>query len=149
MNTTYSTTSLEDTRQIASIIAKELRVNTLPRLILLNGELGGGKTTFTQFLAQELGVYDMITSPTFTIMRSYPIPSLNTSMYHLDIYRLHQSWELEELGLSSIIRDNNIIIVEWAENIPEFWKVFSYVTISFEVLSPEVRTITINTSLYV
>lgn len=103
-------------------------------VIALSGDLGAGKTTFVQGLAKELGITQRLTSPTFILIRRYPIKT--GILYHLDAYRLSDNIksEIDDLGLAEIISDpRNIVLVEWAEKIKDFlpqdtqWIHFEYV----------------------
>ncbi|MEX0933334.1 MAG: tRNA (adenosine(37)-N6)-threonylcarbamoyltransferase complex ATPase subunit type 1 TsaE [Candidatus Paceibacterota bacterium] len=97
-------------------------------ILLLSGELGSGKTTFVQALAQELGVEERLTSPTFVIQKEYAVPKsseLHESaslgferLIHIDAYRLKSFSELEMLGWSTFIQDpRTIIALEWPEQV--------------------------------
>ncbi|NOX33002.1 MAG: tRNA (adenosine(37)-N6)-threonylcarbamoyltransferase complex ATPase subunit type 1 TsaE [Deltaproteobacteria bacterium] len=83
--------------------------------IALKGELGAGKTTFVKGLARGLGVSEKyyITSPTFNIINEYP--AFSFTLYHLDLYRLGSSDELEAIGFDDLIGGNHIIVVEWPD----------------------------------
>jgi tRNA threonylcarbamoyladenosine biosynthesis protein TsaE len=87
----------------------------------LQGDLGSGKTTFVQGMAKALGIKDPVTSPTFVIMKTYPLESQKFSrLVHIDAYRLTNSEELEKLGFKDIIRDlENFVVIEWPENVAE------------------------------
>ncbi len=82
----------------------------------LSGELGAGKTCFTGGLAGGLGVGDdyVITSPTFTLVNEYPG---RCRLYHLDVYRLGQTGELDDLGYDEFVSGNSVVAIEWAEKI--------------------------------
>jgi len=85
----------------------------------LSGELGSGKTAFCQSFARALGVKEKIHSPTFVIMKKYPVVSSQYSaLFHFDAYRIKNKKDILALGWKKIISDpKNIILVEWAENI--------------------------------
>lgn len=99
--------SLEETQQLAEKIAAQLHAQDV---LTLEGDLGAGKTTFTQFLAKGLGVKRHVNSPTFTIMKQYEgrIP-----FNHLDVYRLADSDE--DLGWDEIFYGDAVTVVEWAQ----------------------------------
>ena len=102
----------EETKAIARKIAAEFDSG----VIALTGELGAGKTTFTQGFAEGLGIKDKIISPTFVLMRIHKIPKSEKTLYHIDLYRLEGREQFLGLGLEEIINDpNNIILIEWAE----------------------------------
>lgn len=112
------TKSAEDTRKVASDVAKTLHGG---EVIALYGDLGSGKTTFTQGMAKGLGVKGRIISPTFVIMRrhkvsiKYQVLSIKY-LYHVDLYRVEDEKGLVGLGLDEIINNpQNIIAIEWAE----------------------------------
>ncbi|GEL12861.1 atp gtp hydrolase [Lapidilactobacillus concavus DSM 17758] len=105
----FQTKSATETESIGQQLAPLL----LPGdLILLEGDLGAGKTTFTRGLAQALGVKRAIKSPTFTIIREYRDGRL--PLFHMDLYRLEHS-SAEDLGLEEYFEGNGVSIVEWPE----------------------------------
>lgn len=115
--------SAEETRRIAAQIASELKPGDCLSLI---GELGVGKTTFVQGLAQGLGVTERVRSPTFVLMHEYhgKIP-----LYHCDAYRIKNLEELREIGFEEIVRAEGITAIEWGEKaaqlLPqECWRIF-------------------------
>lgn len=83
--------------------------------IVLTGDLGAGKTTFTKGLAQGLSIEQMIKSPTYTIIREYPNGRL--PFYHMDIYRLSDG--VDELGLDEYYEQDGICVIEWGKLFPE------------------------------
>lgn len=122
------TQNAQQTKQAAYFLAKEIRKSKKTLVIGLEGELGSGKTTFIQGLADGLGVKEAVTSPTFVIMKKYL-----GYFYHFDCYRLDSPEDLLDLGWREIINQpGNLIVLEWAEKVkkimpPEsLWMKFSY-----------------------
>nr|WP_211468499.1 tRNA (adenosine(37)-N6)-threonylcarbamoyltransferase complex ATPase subunit type 1 TsaE [Actinocrinis puniceicyclus] len=100
-----------DTREAGLRLGSRLRAGDL---VILSGELGAGKTTFTQGLAESLGVRGPITSPTFVIARVHPSLSGGTPLVHVDAYRLGSLAELDDLDLDASVEDS-VTVVEWGE----------------------------------
>ena len=121
---TYLSHSPEDTQQFAREQALRLieESSGQPIVIALEGELGAGKTTFTQAFAEALGVREHLKSPTFVLMKHYHItgvPNYHT-LYHLDCYRLNSSADLIPLGTRDTIHlPGTIILIEWAERVTD------------------------------
>ena len=111
--------------------------------LLLEGDLGSGKTTFTQGLAKALGIEESITSPTFIIEKVYKLkddPNFN-HLIHIDAYRLESSNEAKLLGFTELFNDpKNLIVIEWPERIKESLPLFSK-TITFKFISLNEREI--------
>ena len=107
--------SLKDTRKIAKDFSKSLRPGVV---VALFGDLGSGKTTFAQCLAESLGVEGVVNSPTFTIVKEYDLKNDRkiNRLYHLDLYRLDLTREVKEIGLKDMLKDKTgIIFIEWPE----------------------------------
>lgn len=83
-------------------------------LILLQGDLGAGKTTFVQGLARALGVGEAVTSPTFVLMNIYPTTP-GFDLVHVDVYRLDRLSEVVDLALPEMLDDGAVVLVEWGE----------------------------------
>lgn len=110
---TIITNTSVDTQNLGSDFAKVLESGDV---VALYGELGSGKTTFTQGLAKGLGIKNRIISPTFVIVRNYDLGIIN--FYHIDLYRMENIKDLEGLGIEEVINDkNNIVVIEWAEKL--------------------------------
>ena len=108
----YIVNSLEETKQLAQNFAKELEIG---QVVLLNGDLGAGKTTFTQFVFAALGVKEVVTSPTFAILKSYK--GNMCDLHHFDMYRINEE-EAIESGFDEILGDgSSISFVEWSGNV--------------------------------
>lgn len=99
-------------------LAQELAQKLKPGLVIaLNGDLGAGKTTFTQALAKAAGITETVNSPTFVIMNVYTGP---IKFYHFDLYRLNSIEDLENIGGEELIPSSDgVTLLEWAEKIPE------------------------------
>ena len=144
MKDIYILESLADTSNLANKLAKKILSNSLPKLILLQGNLGSGKTTFSQYFAKSLGVKNNLTSPTFVIIKSYDIPNYDFKLHHLDLYRLEKEWELEELEiLSQIQTSNDIFLIEWADKFPTIFINNKKIILHFELQSENTRIITL------
>ncbi len=105
--------NLNDTEKLAFEFAKTLCGG---EVITLTGDLGAGKTTFTQSLAKALEIFEPVTSPTFTLMNEYQ--GKNLKLYHFDMYRIDDIDEILETGLTEYFGNNDAVcVIEWAENI--------------------------------
>ena len=103
-----------DTREFGIGLAKKLKPGDVVALI---GDLGTGKTTLTKSIAEGLGITEMITSPTFTIVQEYTEGRL--PLYHFDVYRLCDLEEMYELGYEEYFFGQGVCVVEWADQIME------------------------------
>lgn len=136
------TKSAQDTQQAGQRLSADL---TGGEVIIFEGDLGAGKTTFIQGLAEGLGVNGRINSPTFIIMREYEINE-QSNFYHIDLYRLENNikQELENLGILDLINENkHIFAIEWGERARKFLPKDS-ININFENLDENSRRIIIN-----
>ena len=107
----YKVNSTEETKKVAETFAKTLKPGMV---VLLNGDLGAGKTTFTQFVFASLGVKQVVSSPTFAILKSY---DGKFKLHHFDTYRITTE-EAIESGFDEIFQEkDSVIFVEWSENI--------------------------------
>jgi tRNA threonylcarbamoyladenosine biosynthesis protein TsaE len=91
-----------------------------PKLVLLRGDLGAGKTTLVKGIAAafEAAEEEDVTSPTFTLIHEYRGPRAN--LFHIDLYRVDTQRELETLGLDDLRTDNSILLIEWGEKFSRF-----------------------------
>lgn len=106
--------NVEETQQIAAALAKVVVPGTV---IALEGDLGAGKTHFTQGLARGLGVGEAVTSPTFNVMSVYDQGRL--PLYHFDLYRLEDALELEDIAFYDYVEADGVSCIEWAAKFPE------------------------------
>lgn len=100
-------------RRFAAILAA-------PKLVLLRGELGAGKTTLVKGIAEgfRAASQEDVTSPTFTLVHEYRAPSV--TLYHIDLYRVDTPRQLETLGLDDLIGETSVLLIEWGEKFARF-----------------------------
>ena len=108
------TNSTSETRELGAKLAEELKAGDV---VLLEGELGAGKSELARGVAQGLGVQETVTSPSFTILNVYESGRL--PLYHFDWYRLESSEELYELGMDEYLGGDGIALVEWPARCPD------------------------------
>ncbi|MBQ4072567.1 MAG: tRNA (adenosine(37)-N6)-threonylcarbamoyltransferase complex ATPase subunit type 1 TsaE [Clostridia bacterium] len=125
------THTVQETEELARKIASEIKGG---EVLLLNGTLGAGKTTFTKGFAKALGVKKTVVSPTFTIIKEYEGTSL--TLYHIDMYRIEDEDEIYELGIEELYRSDSVTVIEWnkMEVLPE-----KVITLNVEVLGETTR----------
>ncbi|SCB97977.1 tRNA (adenosine(37)-N6)-threonylcarbamoyltransferase complex ATPase subunit type 1 TsaE [Weissella bombi] len=104
--------TVDETQELAAKLAKNVKAGDT---ILLSGDLGAGKTTFTQGFAKALGIKRPVKSPTFTLVREYQTAQF--PLYHLDVYRLGEEGNAEDLGLSEYFGGDAVALVEWSQYI--------------------------------
>lgn len=96
-------------------IAQNIESEKFPNMVIcLNGELGSGKTMFVKGIANALGINEVITSPTFNIIKEY---NGELPLYHLDVYRLDEA--SNDIGIEEYFSKGGIVVIEWAENIKD------------------------------
>lgn len=141
----YTLKSIEETRQFAEkFFNKSLRniQKDCAVVVLLSGDLGSGKTTFTREFSRVLGITKRVASPTFVIEKRYPIKIpdiLFQRLVHIDAYRLEGDNASETLSLKETFSDpKNVILIEWPENIKNAIPYFDF-KISFEFVDDNTR----------
>lgn len=141
----YLSKSLAETKQIASNFINTLSVRERGQVVALYGNLGSGKTTFTQLVGEELGVRENMASPTFVIMKIYEIDFNGFKKFiHIDAYRLEKDSELLHLGWEEITKEpENLIFIEWPENVPNLIPQEAK-KVSFEFVDENTRSISIH-----
>ncbi len=137
MKTTIHIETIEAMRDLALQIASYSKPGFL---ICLEGDLGAGKTTFTQFLGEGLGVQGRINSPTFTIMKIY---ENDVNLYHIDAYRL--VGEFSDSDVEEYLESDGVCVVEWYKNIESLLP-SEYLSLSIEWTGDTSRKITIEGS---
>jgi len=115
MTQTILTHSAEETIAFGRSLAREL---SPPLVVLLQGDLGAGKTTLVKGIAEGFRAAEAqnVTSPTFTLVHEYRGPQV--ILYHIDLYRIDTERELETLGLDDLLAPDSILLVEWGEKFP-------------------------------
>ena len=108
------TNSAAETRELGVRLAEKLKAGDV---VLLEGELGAGKSELARGVARGLGVEETVTSPSFTILNVYE--SGRIPLYHFDWYRLESAEELYELGMDEYLGGDGIAVVEWPEMCPD------------------------------
>lgn len=141
--------SVLDTKNIGKMLVKN-NFKTLPLIILLDGELGSGKTHMVKGIAEELGIRQMVKSPTYNYVNEYTFDynEIKGKVYHLDSWRISSKEDLESLGISQWIKKNNVIAIEWPSVIlnldPAFFKNFSPVFVEFVINKESKRQIRVS-----
>jgi tRNA threonylcarbamoyladenosine biosynthesis protein TsaE len=133
-----TTHSLDETQALGKHIGKLLNARTI---FALTGDLGSGKTSFVQGLAKGLDVSEKyyITSPTFTLINEYPG---RLRLFHVDLYRIEDHLDIEELGLYEILNSWNVTAIEWADRLLDDFT-SDYIDMKFKILNDESRIINI------
>ncbi len=115
----------EIAKQFLDRILKNKKTNSRALVVGLSGNLGAGKTAFVQAIAKHLGIKNKVKSPTFVIMKKYPLKNNHHKfLFHIDAYRLKNEAELLHLGWEEIIGDKeHLVFIEWPENVPKIMPV--------------------------
>jgi tRNA threonylcarbamoyladenosine biosynthesis protein TsaE len=115
----FITHSAEETIALGRELAEQLAP---PKIVLLRGDLGAGKTTLVKGIAAgfHAAEEENVTSPTFTLVHEYRGPAAN--LYHIDLYRVDTPRQLETLGLDDLIAGNSVLLIEWGEKFERFVK---------------------------
>lgn len=133
--TTYSA---DETQALGTKLAKRLQPGDV---IAYFGDLGAGKTALTRGIAQGLGITDIVTSPTYTIVNEYLTGRL--PLFHFDMYRLGSSDELFDIGWEDYLARGGVCAVEWSENVEDALQGTIRVTIEKDPFEADTRRITI------
>jgi len=139
--TKFITYSTQETQDLAQNLAKKYQNGSVVALI---GDLGAGKTTFTQGFAKGLGITQKLLSPTFVLMRQYRIPGNRNMLLHIDLYRLDEIDQIQQLGIQEIIdNQDNIVLIEWADKLGSLLPK-NAVKIKINLIKEDQREITIS-----
>lgn len=137
MNKNYSLNEL-------TAIAKEIVATAPHKILLFYGEMGVGKTTLIKELCKVLGVEDIASSPTFSLVNEYRTTT-NETVYHFDFYRIEDEEEAYDMGVEDYFYSNNWCLVEWPENIKNLLPLDT-VSISINLLENGQRNIQLKTN---
>jgi len=141
--------NIEETKKIAEILLRKISTqsknNKTATTITLSGDLGSGKTTFTQQIGKLLKIKEKINSPTFVISKKYSIKSKKYSwkkLIHIDAYRLEREEDLELIGLKKDLENpENLIFIEWPEMIEKWLNKKNKVKIDLKYINEKTREI--------
>ncbi len=113
----FTTNSAEETTALGRKLVEHLQP---PKLVLLRGDLGAGKTTLIKGIAEgfHAAAQEDVTSPTFTLIHEYRGP--NVAVYHIDLYRVDTPRELMTLGIDDLFDDNAVLLIEWGDKFERF-----------------------------
>ena len=132
----FITNSPLETERVGAVVAEKLSAGDV---IAYEGDLGAGKTAFTRGIARGLGISDPVTSPTYTIVNEYLSGRL--PLFHFDMYRLHSSDDLFDIGWEDYLERGGVCAVEWSENVSEAMD--GAIRVKIEKTGDESRRITI------
>jgi tRNA threonylcarbamoyladenosine biosynthesis protein TsaE len=110
----FTADKLEDLIPIAKVILTNLK----HKVVLFEGELGAGKTSFIKVLVKEMGSSDEVSSPTFSIVNEYELPK--AKVFHFDLYRINSAEEALDFGIDEYLESGNFCFIEWPEKITDF-----------------------------
>jgi tRNA threonylcarbamoyladenosine biosynthesis protein TsaE len=138
----FITHSAEETIAVGRTLTSLL---SPPKLVLLRGDLGAGKTTLVKGIAEAFRAAseEDVTSPTFTLVHEYRGPE--ATLYHIDLYRVDTPRELETLGLDDLISEKSVLLIEWGEKFARF-NTDRDVEIVLQRMGEDERKITVSTS---
>lgn len=122
-------------------IANQIIAANPNKVLLFNGEMGVGKTTLIKYLAKNLGVNEVTSSPTFSLVNEYQI-SENQYIYHFDMYRLKNEMEAMDMGIDEYLYSGNWCFIEWSEKIPNLIPP-QHSTLTIELLPDGKRRLTL------
>ena len=119
------------------LLAENIESEKFPNMVIvLNGELGSGKTLFTKAFAKAMGIDDNVTSPTFTIIKEYYNGEL--PLFHMDVYRLEG--EADSIDFDYYYNKNGVTIIEWGDTIKEYLPE-EYLELNFKILTENNRVV--------
>ena len=136
MDKIFNTKSENETKNVGVLLGKKLVGG---EIIVFFGDLGAGKTAFTKGLCEGLGIEAEVTSPTFSLVNEY---KGEKNLCHFDMYRIETEEELESIGFYDYLNGENIVAIEWSENVLDFLPDWDY-EVHIEKNGANERTVTI------
>ena len=136
---TFENIAQFDLDKVVSVIVELSKKHPI---IVVNGEMGAGKTTLISAVCKALEVTSTLSSPTYSIVNSYHSALLNDEVYHFDFYRLKDEMEAVQSGLDELIDSGKLCFIEWAERITKLLPE-TYVRINISISGTELRNIEI------
>ena len=138
MGITVHLSTLDDTQELANKLAHRAK---LGEVFTLTGDLGAGKTAFARFFIQALcGEATAVSSPTFNLLQTYPMPNQPYEIWHYDLYRIEHPSALIELGLDEALQ--HITLIEWPDRLDD-WRLPVAAALTFTLLPDGTRNVTI------
>jgi tRNA threonylcarbamoyladenosine biosynthesis protein TsaE len=134
-------TSIEGLSEVVEVISGYIQSGY--KVFLLSGDLGSGKTALTQSLYKQLGVSESITSPTFSLVNEYRLPS-GELVYHMDLYRLEKQEDLVQIGFEEYLDSGQLCLIEWPE-LAESYFTMAHIKIRIDVETSNIRIFNITT----
>jgi tRNA threonylcarbamoyladenosine biosynthesis protein TsaE len=141
---TLEAKSLEELPAAAAAFRTFLAQNHSVSVVIFEGEMGAGKTTFIKAICRELGVTDAVSSPTFSIVNEYETTS-GKRLYHFDFYRIEEEQEALDIGTLEYFDSGNLCLIEWPSKVPNLLPEH-YLTVNITASPSGQRTITLKTT---
>lgn len=132
--------TIDDLTKTATSVLEKLKEN---KIFLFSGEMGSGKTTLIKAICQQLGIEEIVSSPTYSIVNVYQ-STLFGEVYHFDLFRLKNEHEAEEIGIADYLDSGNICIIEWPEIAPTILQSRNSIAINLSYLENHNRQLTLS-----
>lgn len=132
--------TIDDLTKTAVSVLEKTKKN---KIFLFSGEMGSGKTTLIKAICQQLGIEDIVSSPTYSIVNIYQ-STLFGEVYHFDLFRLKNEQEAEEIGIADYLDSGNICIIEWPEIAPNILQSRNSIAINLSYLENHNRQLTLS-----
>jgi len=144
LNKTVITKSKKETVSLGKLIGNKLNPGDC---LLLSGDLGAGKTTLIQGIGKGLNIRKILSSPTFTLVKEYPV-SKTSNFIHMDLYRIKSKEEFTKSGMNEYVNATNICAIEWADKITDYFRKGHYYYINIAYINRNNRKIHIRKRSY-